>query len=606
MQINVGPGTLYSLFMGETTVSVPSFQRNYSWTKDQIDQFLLDVYESASSNESHFWGPVVFLRLPNEQNKLQVIDGQQRITTSVIMLSILRDAALALTDRIINPNTPAQFDMSSIVRNFLYLPHEYVQPRFSGSYMVEDVLKKYVLADPFDALGNPRPQLSINGAGMTAADRNNSRGLRRAYIQMKNSFTEKILTYQESEQKHFVNKVFVALTNLFEIHSMELNNEDDAYVLFESLNDRGLRLNPSDLLKTLTLREIRSAGGIVTVDQALSIWDQSQENLGEYDFTKFLRHYLLTQTPKKVQQVRIFKHFREQIESLGTQGAEQNLRRINTSTEHYANLLAKTEHPDRILQESFERINVYSDTHRVFLLGMLQMHANLSLESQRMLTRAIEHVSFRWIGAGRNAQELESLYQEQVHILRANPDDETALSVRDNLMSKAPTDLDLDNLMWTDSTKLQRYILRRIEKSTGGAIAGQPTIEHLAPRTPGNHGDHWYSAVASKDTPDKFERTYDDYVGCWGNLTLLEHSLNSSIQNAPWHIKVPGDPESQYQGLTASNYNLNSKIIESQAWTIQHILSRSEWLKETTLELTGRLWVVSGQAPITMWSGLSN
>jgi hypothetical protein len=606
MQINVGPGTLYSLFMGETTVSVPSFQRNYSWTKDQIDQFLLDVYESASSNESHFWGPVVFLRLPNEQSKLQVIDGQQRITTSVIMLSILRDAALALTDRIINPNTPAQFDMSSIVRNFLYLPHEYVQPRFSGSYMVEDVLKKYVLADPFDALGNPRPQLSINGAGMTASDRNNSRGLRRAYIQMKNSFTEKIATYPESEQKHFVNRVFVALTNLFEIHSMELSNEDDAYVLFESLNDRGLRLNPSDLLKTLTLREIRNSGGIVTVDQALSIWDQSQENLGEYDFTKFLRHYLLTQTPRKVQQVRIFKHFREQIESLGTQGAEQNLRRINASTEYYANLLAKTEHPDRILQESFERINVYSDTHRVFLLGMLQMHGNLTMESQRMLTRAIEHVSFRWIGAGRNAQELESLYQEQVHILRANPDDETALIIRDNLISKAPTDVDLDNLMWTDSAKLQRYILRRIERSTGGAIAGQPTIEHLAPRTPGNHGDHWYSSVASKDTPDEFDRTYDDYVGCWGNLTLLEHSLNSSIQNAPWNVKVSGDPESQYQGLTASNYNLNSKIVESEAWTIQHILSRSEWLKETTLELTGRLWVISGQAPITMWPGLSN
>ena len=58
MHIGVGAKNLGALFSGQSTITVPSFQRNYSWTKDQLDQFLEDIFLSAETESSHFWGPI--------------------------------------------------------------------------------------------------------------------------------------------------------------------------------------------------------------------------------------------------------------------------------------------------------------------------------------------------------------------------------------------------------------------------------------------------------------------------------------------------------------------------------------------------------------------
>lgn len=600
MQINVGAKNLGSLFMGSTTVSVPSFQRNYSWTKDQINQFLEDVYDSASTGTGHFWGPVVFLRLQNEENNLQVIDGQQRLTTAFIFISILRDAALGLADNLINPHLPAPINVASNIRSFMYIPHDYVKPRFNGSYMIDDVLQKFIIADP-EVAGVLRPKLKTNGAGMSPQERQSSRELRRAYQQLQQSLNRKLEFIDDDKKKTFLYQVFTGLTDHFEIHSMELTTEDDAYVLFESLNDRGLRLNPSDILKTFTLREIKNHNNHFTLQNGLDTWDQAVENLGDYDFTKFLRHYLLTQTTSKVQTRKIFGHFKNQIELLGTDGAQKNLVQLNKASDLYAQLLGISNHSDSELRDSFARMNSYSDTHRVFLLGMLQ--TNLETQDLRKLSRAIERLSFRWIGCGKNAQELESIYQLQLHKLKNNPSDEGVVEVLQNLEGATPTDGEVSSIVSSESMDLVRYVLRRLEVATGGAIAAKPTIEHLAPQNPGTaNGPHWYSAVASKDTPDAEGFVYSDYVNMWGNLTLLEDKLNSSIQNAPWEKKLQGDLASHFKGISASNYNLNSPIEMCSTWTLNHILDRTNWIKEQVLALTGKDWVQTGHVSLSSWS----
>jgi hypothetical protein len=604
MQINIGATNISNLFNGTTTVSVPSFQRNYSWAKDQIEQFLLDIYESAESHQPHFWGPIVLLRLPASHSDLQIIDGQQRITTTMIFLSIVRDKALELPDRIINPGTPGAFDIAPAVRNFIFQPPIFATPRFTGSYMIEDILKTYVLADPQapGAPGQPpvaRPLITPRGAGMTAGVRTYTRELRAAHIQMNKSLTDKLTALNDSAKKTLIADLFTALTTNFEIHTMELTNEDDAYILFESLNDRGLRLNPSDLLKTLTLREVRANPGHLTVDQALTTWDETVANLGEYDFTKFLRHYLLTLTNDKVQSRKIFGEFKKQISQLGPLGAVLNLNQVKAASDHYSTLLGVTNHPDPQLRESFERMNGYSDTHRVFLLGLLQ--CGLDTQSMRLLTRAIEYLSFRWISAGWNAQELETIYQSLIRQLIGNPTATTAVNIKNDILTKAPNNAAISGVTRNDSANLQRYVLRRIEASTGGAIAGVPNIEHLAPQNPPAGDLHWYAAVAQKDTPDANGLYYDDYVSNWGNLTLLEDKLNKSIQNSPWPQKLNGN--GNYAGISASNYNINGYIKTLPGWTAIEILKREQWIATCVTTLLSPSWVNNGTANIAMWNG---
>jgi hypothetical protein len=310
---------------------------------------------------------------------------------------------------------------------------------------------------------------------------------------------------------------------------------------------------------------------------------------------------MLTLTPEKVQTGRIFSEFKKRIQSLGKLGALKNLYEIKEASESYAQLLGDPRHQDAELRDSFERMNRYSDTHRVFLLGM--MSCGLPIEAQRLLTRAVEHLSFRWIGAGANAQDLETLYQRQVLALIAMPSADKAVSVAGELMKAAPSDEALDGLTRSDSIELQRYILRRIESSTGGAIAGAPHIEHLAPQGPARGDDYWYSAVAPKENsdPDSENPTYEEYVTNWGNLTLLEAPLNKSIKNKDWRTKVKGT--GKYKGISASNYNINDHLKTMNRWTADDILRREKYLIECIQQLVGINWVKGKKSTIEMWDG---
>jgi hypothetical protein len=585
-------------------LAVPAFQRNYSWTKIEVSQFLTDIYESARSGESHFWGPVVVLQRDASKSHYSLIDGQQRITTAVVMLSILRDAALKLNQRFVNVGLASQYELPPGVRNSLFLSPQFSEPRFEGSYLINEVLSERIIADPTGPNPNGGPDLARGligkrGGGLSDAARKHTKELRAAYLQIQQSLKDELEKCPtDAEQTSFVERVFHALTRNFEIHTMVLISEDDAYTLFESLNDRGLRLSPTDLLKTFTLDEIRQSGQSALA-AAIQDWDDAVTALGDYDFTKFLRHYLLTRTSSKIQNRKIFSEFKGQVNALAPNGATKNLAYIASATQSYAQLIGTSQHPDPKMRQSFERMNIYSKTHRIFLLGMLEV-GGLTLTDQQKLTRAIEFLSYRWISTGGNAQELETIYQEQFHVLRASPIPATCADVMKALMDKAPDDQAFGLLTESDSPALQRYLLTRIEQSTGGAIAGSPELEHLAPQQPGNNSAHWHAAVGDPINADAAGNVYEDYVYNWGNLTLLEKPLNRAIKNSPWPQKLSGLPPRNW-GISNSNYNLNQRIKTEAAWTKAEIINREAWLKSVSLVLLSKNWVTTGVDAINKW-----
>jgi hypothetical protein len=603
MQITPGARNLGNFFDG-VKVRIPSFQRNYSWTKKQVEQFLADVYGTAESEVNHFWGPLVVLRRPEAPRELEVIDGQQRLTTAVVMLAALRDHAATLSQPMVNPGTPGQWPAFTAVRNFLFQPPTLSQPKFEGSYLIAKVLSERIIADPTtpDANGGvvSRPPLSRNGGGMTVAERKHSKELRTAYTQIQESLSKKITAQPTDAAKtQYVASVFFALTTRFEIYTLELSNEDDAFVLFESLNDRGLRLNPADILKTLTLHDISQSPGIMSVDKALETWDDAAESLGDLDFTKFLRHYLLTKTTRKVQNHRIVSEFRELIERLNPDGACKNLLDIENAAMHYSFALGITKHPDAQLAECFERMNRYSDTHRVFAIALLK--TQIDMPSKRRLARAVEFLSYRWITAGQNAQELESLYQKLSHALAADQRASGVDTVVAELVKAAPDDARfISSLTENDSPHMLRYLLYRIEESQGGGLSASTDLEHLAPQSPAAHSAYWHGKIASTSEPDASGLLYENYVDSWGNITLLESKLNKSIKNSEWPQKVAG--VGNYKGLNASNYSVNSTLKTLPEWTGEMIRHRESWLTECALSLVSTNWVDTGVATVAMWN----
>lgn len=600
MHISVGDKNLEGLFSGRQHVHVPGFQRSYAWTLDQVNEYWADLKDSALKGESHFWGPIVLLQDSSDDSELKLIDGQQRITTSMITLALLRDAAFGLRNRTVREGTMGQQDVLTPVRSFLFRPPMFTTPKFEASYLIDSVFKSHIIADPESLDGKPRQELTVRGKGLKPAEKLATRELRRAYLRIKDLLTRFLneVPEENSDRANRVLDLFTALTSGFEIHSMVLTSEDDAYILFETLNDRGLQLNPSDLLKTLTLREIRQNKAPDSLSNALAKWDRMVENLGEYDFSKFLRHYLLTQSDKPVQAKKIFTYFKDTIDAQGIDGAERNLVRLAGASESYAKLLGITEIGDVELDEAVLRMNSFSDTHRVFLLAVLE--AGLPLEVEKLLFRATESLAARWVLLGENAQELEGYYQSQSRALNEAPTAETAQKIVQFMASKSPTDSDLALLYRSEKADLQRYFLRRLESESGGAILSwdKPiTIEHLAPQNPGSDR-YWVEKIYRLESETEDDFSYEEVIQQWGNLTLLERKLNSSIQNSHWPRKVAGDTSTKYEGLSSSTMNLNKVLVESPEWDRATLEKRNLWITKAAMALVSKGWVETGQVEI--------
>ena len=169
-------------------------------------------------------------------------------------------------------------------------------------------------------------------------------------------------------------------------------------------------------------------------------WDDATESLEDFDFTKFLRHYLLTTTDQPVQSRSIVKEFRSRIKQLNPNGAQKNLLEIEKAASLYGQILALQPHANLKLAESFKRMNRYSETHRVFLLALLKLDGAIDTPTQERLCRAIEFLSYRWITASKNAQELESIYQSNANSILADQTPENMEKVISSLISNAPDD----------------------------------------------------------------------------------------------------------------------------------------------------------------------
>jgi hypothetical protein len=601
MHIVVGPQSIENLFTGKRRVKVPNFQRNYAWTPVQISEFMDDVIESALDDTAHFWGPVVFLISEDDPDTFEIIDGQQRLTTAVIMISLLRDAAFGFADRLIYAGTPGEHNLYSKFRNILFLPPMFTEPRFTANYLVEKAFNTAVLPDPAAPGTGRRPALSPNGRGMSPAEKRNTKELRKNYNDLKKKLDAELAKFAtDEEKKSFLDSIYRALTSNFEIHSMILDDVNDAYVLFETLNNRGLRLNPADLLKTLTLRNVQQTSGQKKFDEALELWDETTLVLVDYDFSKFLRHYLLTQTQQKIQTNKIYRSFADAIKELGSDGAWKNLRLLNKAANIYAELLGYYENSDTELQRTFARMNTYSDTHRVFLLGMMLL--KLDRNTRRSLARAIEVLSFRWIAAGRNAQELETFYQRMVHELSRDTSSSNIDSVRKQILSMAPLDSELSGLHLKTSGDLQLYALRRIEEGlTRKSLDWYEKIhiETLAPKRPQDER-YWADHIAPLETPDGND-DYEDFVLMWGNLTLMENRLLASVDREVWPTKVSGLAGPRQHGLAASKFALTVDVRKCSVWTRAHIEDRSQWIKASILSLASPQWAETGDAAISTW-----
>lgn len=255
-------------------ITVPQFQRGYSWEKSHVATFWEDLrtfhseVHSRSAAERYFLGPIVILP---EQDRITLLDGQQRLATATILFSVLRDIAR-------KQNPSGRQDGNDLARDIQTGLIAKGDSRFSLELGETDntFFLKTIQEDP--------------GQSEKALLRSH-----RLIKSAKEYLTEAVLKEIDGlDSLQAIEKLKVlrdTLASRVTMVAISVRSEDDAFNIFETLNDRGLRLSVPDLLLNYLMRTATAASDRKRIREK---WNTMLEKMGPRDIDRFFRHMWLS------------------------------------------------------------------------------------------------------------------------------------------------------------------------------------------------------------------------------------------------------------------------------------------------------------------------
>lgn len=599
--------------------SVPDFQRNYAWEETQIDEFWNDIeFLAVSDRESHFIGSVITFQ--GESDGLataptELIDGQQRVTTIFMLLSLIRDAIYARETTILPalPNSGlAAFDVGAKATRVIFASEEKATPRFSANTLIRETFLDCVLRNP--------KKLDDNRKTFKKTDRPETLRLRKAYWKLSDhvtAFVDRKGGTDEILRLRVLNDLLEGLLTRVQILQINTTKMSEAINIYMTLNNRGLGLTPSDLVKSLLMKHITE--GLKGLDlerenvQLVQQWQEIQSNLGEHKIDQFLRHYLLLYLREKrpLRESDIYSCFENMIE--GAPGnrieypkvkAREVLKELIEKSMTYGQLLLVSNGwaTEPYFRTKFEGLNSILDGDRIFLLGLFDLTNGIDKEEAKKLLAIWETFTMRWVITGGNAQVYENFAQSRAReVLINSVDHETRFAeISKEIQVATPNDETVSMRLKEpiDSRNIVRYILFRINDSL---IHNQDTIrfdpktihvEHICPET---GTDFWHEKFKTHtlEEPEKTSR-YEDLTHLIGNQSLLEFKLNSSIKNDVWSVKRLGNNVQKYQGYSDSSLKVTQDLLLIPDWTIDFARKRTAWIIDCFLNI----WSHSGTKTI--------
>lgn len=547
---------------------IPRFQRPYSWLREHVDDYWNDTVVEVE--EDYFIGSMVVYVARDDV--CRVVDGQQRLTTIMMMLCAIReelkdegfeDLALGIHGLLERPD---------INNQMVYV----LTTQSSYPYFQEYILK-------YD-----KPTIEVE---IKTEEENLARAYKqiRDYIKASVDVVRQDPLIKEGKRKNEIQKKLLSLRDAIlapKLIFVELENEDDAYAIFETLNTRGKELGVSDLVKTYLTRAIkkRNAG----VDTATLQWKSIVDCIGsssvELDLNTYIHHFWLSRydyLPIK----KLYKQLKKTVKKSTAQGF------LNTLEADSGTYRELNETSFRVWNNNELEIKEALDAFKIFkiqqevpmVLAVLREYRDGILKPkdvQRML-KSIEyfHFIFTAVTSQRSSGGISQMYASSARELtRASTRDEKIV-VMNKLMAKLgekkPSykefEANFAEICFTDKRtkqkELVKYILKGIQREVIKGLAldyNLMTIEHIAPQKP-------------KDDCTCSE----EKVGLLGNLLLVTQKLNGELGNKDYKTKK--------DILGASDIKIDEIINKYEVWDDGAIDVRTAWMCELAYEVVWKL-----------------
>jgi hypothetical protein len=554
---------------------VPDFQRNYSWESEQIDALTQDLTEASYFSEPHFIGSLITMKNVEDPSSVLVIDGQQRLTTIFMLVSALRDAVMKLETQELIFSDGRSIDVARELEGFLFLTTvDYRQrPRFEAHPMIAEMFRECIIASP-----------SPSRAKLPKNHHNFSLKLRKGQKRLSEWVADEFSKAPSTEGKlEFALQIRRVLGSQISVLQIVTENTAEAFDIFMSLNSTGLPLGPSDLVKSeifrILTKDLPAAERQVRTRELTDQWQVILTNLDSGNVDQFLRHYLLSSQPKKVQSRRIFPVFEEQIRGFGLGEGQRSKTRelldtLIQASYVYQEILecaASSSHPGR---RSLRTLLHIGASYRVLLLAVLSQGRLAASPDLDQLLSTIESFNLRWVLVGKNAQELESLYQ-----LLANGLNSGALSIQDvirRLAVEAPSDNSVAAVFNEQvlSSSLVKLILFRLEEEKSGLLTDfDPKSLHIDWIAPRGVDPNWIKVLFPEDH-SQMELEYATTVEQWGNKVLIDLPVTTQGRSLTFSEKVAGTDD--FIGYRNSTFQTTREICDLTNWDRRVIKQRNE------------------------------
>ncbi|EPY6431076.1 DUF262 domain-containing protein [Clostridium sporogenes] len=521
--MNAIPKSMEGILKDNPKMRIPIFQRDYSWKRDNWKELWNDIKIGFSNDCKHYLGSIV---LVENDDFMEVVDGQQRLTT----ISLLYLAIISNFNELINNKIDVQQNItrSQDIKKLICETNLYDISSTNKLQLNENnnmVYSEYLVKDKL-----PSATVNLTSSNKLLVDcfKYFKREIKKACTEEgeKNQSFKLLLDYY----RFICDKLII-----IEITASDYNN---AYVIFETLNDRGLDLTVTDLLKNYLFSKIDSSRH----PEIKKYWNDIIKNVDEKNATKFIRHYWNSYNTK-VTEKGLFKIIKENLYSQDK--IIKFINKLNEVSEIYKSLSEPKSNlwnGDKILVQSLKEIKLYGvDLCYPVLLAAQNNLSNLKLKQK--IFRLCSNISFRYIViCNGSANDLERAYntlclkinndKDSLDFSKVTKDLKEFLVPRDEFIASFTNKI----IKTKNNKRLITYILKGIERNRGSEIKEDHTIEHILPE---KYNQKWNEI---------FNNEAEEYIYRLGNYVLLEKEVNSDIGNELFENKKVGYNKSVYSG----------------------------------------------------------
>lgn len=533
---------------------IPVYQRNYTWTSGkEVKQYFDDLKSVLCGQyDKHFMGIMIYLDTPINfsSREFSVIDGQQRLTTTFLLLYAIKEIML---------NRGMAKEADALNNQYLTNPYSAEKLKYKLKPLVADdeVYQKIVEGD-LEHISTTNSNVYKN------------------YIWLKDNI-EKLLG------QFSINDILMAMNKLY-IVCVPISQDDYPQKIFESINATGAKLTASDLIRNFMLMPILSD----KQEEFYAKYWKRLEDLLTNDSKKleaFFRLYLATKNKSLPNKNAVYSVFVEWFnKNKDTYGIEGIFKDILKYAEYYYTIykqdIKTVDSKIRNSVREFRYILSEMPAPLFMELYALMKQQSITIEQFDEVMRLTNTYLIRRALCGLDTSDITRLFPSLLNdILNDCAQDYSKLveSFKRNLVNKNKgnsMEMPDDTKLYSSIIDANMYNLRitvrmffdKLELAENPAPVDLSTlsIEHLMPQTPTTE---WYSELGVSD------EVYQRNLHRLGNLTLASKPDNSKMQNKVWTYK------NEILAST-SHLKMNESLLKKDHWTIDDIDARTKDLIE--------------------------